>query len=118
MPARERRSSRNWKTGSLRRYVVRHLFTQLENGVCCSRCLRVRPADVFSLDIETGKIVWEIPQAGPADGKRDAEVLGTAAGIPFDGDASGCNELAKHYGVPAPVPPPFSHWAICSSLLP
>jgi PQQ-dependent dehydrogenase (methanol/ethanol family) len=42
-----------------------------------------------ALDIETGKIVWEIPQAGPADGKRDAGVLGTAAGIVFYGDASG-----------------------------
>ena len=43
-----------------------------------------------ALDIETGKIVWEIPQAGVADGtKRDAGVLGTAAGILFYGDASG-----------------------------
>jgi outer membrane protein assembly factor BamB len=42
-----------------------------------------------ALDIETGKIVWEIPQDGPVDGKRDAGVLGTAAGILFYGDASG-----------------------------
>ena len=42
-----------------------------------------------ALDIETGKIVWEIPQAGPVDGKRDAGVLGTAAGVLFYGDASG-----------------------------
>jgi PQQ-dependent dehydrogenase (methanol/ethanol family) len=42
-----------------------------------------------ALDIETGKIVWEIPQAGPTDGKRVAGVLGTAAGILFYGDASG-----------------------------
>jgi PQQ-dependent dehydrogenase (methanol/ethanol family) len=42
-----------------------------------------------ALDIETGKIVWEIAQAGPVDGKRDAGVLGTAAGILFYGDASG-----------------------------
>jgi alcohol dehydrogenase (cytochrome c) len=42
-----------------------------------------------ALDIETGKILWEIPQAGPADGKRDAGILGTAAGILFYGDASG-----------------------------
>ena len=33
-----------------------------------------------ALDIETGRIVWEIPQAGPADGKRVAGVLGTAGG--------------------------------------
>ena len=52
---------------------------------------RVDPATRYlrALDIETGKIVWEIPQAGPADGKRDAGVLGTAAGILFYGDASG-----------------------------
>src|SRR5437667_3527726 len=42
-----------------------------------------------ALDIETGNIVWEIPQAGPVDGKRDAGVLATAAGILFYGDASG-----------------------------
>jgi PQQ-dependent dehydrogenase (methanol/ethanol family) len=52
---------------------------------------RVEPAMRYlrALDIETGKIVWEIPQAGPADGKRDAGVLATAAGIVFYGDASG-----------------------------
>jgi PQQ-dependent dehydrogenase (methanol/ethanol family) len=52
---------------------------------------RAEPATRYlrAIDIETGKIVWEIPQAGPADGKRDAGVLGTAAGILFYGDASG-----------------------------
>jgi PQQ-dependent dehydrogenase (methanol/ethanol family) len=53
---------------------------------------RVEPATRYlrALDIETGKIVWEIPQSGVAEGtKRDAGVLGTAAGIVFYGDASG-----------------------------
>jgi alcohol dehydrogenase (cytochrome c) len=52
---------------------------------------RVDPAARYlrALDIETGRIVWEIQQAGPVDGKRDAGVLGTAAGILFYGDASG-----------------------------
>lgn len=53
---------------------------------------RVEPARRYlrALDIETGKIVWEIPQAGVAEGtKRDAGVLATAAGIVFYGDASG-----------------------------
>ncbi len=52
---------------------------------------RAEPATRYlrALDIETGKIVWEIPQAGPADGKRDAGILATAAGIVFYGDASG-----------------------------
>lgn len=42
-----------------------------------------------ALDIETGKIVWEIAQPGPTDGKRVAGVLGTAGGLLFYGDASG-----------------------------
>lgn len=42
-----------------------------------------------ALDIETGKIVWEVPQIGPTDGKRVAGVLGTAGGILFYGDPSG-----------------------------
>ena len=53
---------------------------------------RVEPATRYlrALDIETGKIAWEIPQVGTADGtKRDAGVLGTASGIVFYGDASG-----------------------------
>ena len=31
-----------------------------------------------ALDIETGKIVWEVAQTGPVDGKRVAGILGTA----------------------------------------
>ena len=42
-----------------------------------------------AIDIETGRIVWEVPQAGPIDGKRVAGVLGTAGGLLFYGDASG-----------------------------
>jgi PQQ-dependent dehydrogenase (methanol/ethanol family) len=42
-----------------------------------------------ALDIESGKVVWEIPQIGPADGKRDAGVLATAGGILLYGDPSG-----------------------------
>ena len=42
-----------------------------------------------ALDIETGKIVWEIPQVGPTDGKRVAGLLGTAGGLLFYGDPSG-----------------------------
>jgi glucose dehydrogenase len=36
---------------------------------------------VRALDIETGKVVWEIPQTGPVEGKRWAGVLATAGGI-------------------------------------
>jgi PQQ-dependent dehydrogenase (methanol/ethanol family) len=42
-----------------------------------------------ALDIETGKIVWENPQIGPTEGKRNAGVLATAGGILFYGDPSG-----------------------------
>ncbi len=42
-----------------------------------------------ALNIETGKIAWEIPQIGPTDGKRVAGLLGTAGGLVFYGDASG-----------------------------
>lgn len=42
-----------------------------------------------ALDIETGKVVWEIPQIGPIEGKREAGVLATAGGILVFGDPSG-----------------------------
>jgi len=42
-----------------------------------------------ALNIETGKIVWEVPQEGPTDGKRVAGILGTAGGLLFYGDSSG-----------------------------
>ena len=42
-----------------------------------------------ALDIQTGKIVWEVPQVGPIDGKRVAGILGTAGGLLFYGDPSG-----------------------------
>ena len=42
-----------------------------------------------AFDIETGKIVWEAPQIGPVDGKRNAGVLATAGGTLFYGDPSG-----------------------------
>jgi PQQ-dependent dehydrogenase (methanol/ethanol family) len=42
-----------------------------------------------ALDIETGKVVWEAPQIGPVDGKRNGGVLATAGGILFYGDPSG-----------------------------
>jgi len=42
-----------------------------------------------ALNIETGKIEWEVQQVGPVDGKRVAGVLGTAGGLLFYGDPSG-----------------------------
>jgi PQQ-dependent dehydrogenase (methanol/ethanol family) len=42
-----------------------------------------------ALDLDTGKIAWEVPQVGEIEGKRMAGVLGTAGGILFYGDPSG-----------------------------
>jgi len=42
-----------------------------------------------ALDIETGRIVWEVKEVGPIDGKRVAGLLGTAGGLLFYGDPSG-----------------------------
>jgi len=42
-----------------------------------------------ALDIETGKVVWEIPQIGPIEGKREAGILATAGGVLLYGDPSG-----------------------------
>jgi PQQ-dependent dehydrogenase (methanol/ethanol family) len=44
---------------------------------------------VRALDIDTGNIVWEMPQAGPTEGKREAGVLATAGGLLFYGDPPG-----------------------------
>lgn len=42
-----------------------------------------------AIDIETGKIIWEKPQIGPSEGKRNPGVLVTAGGLLFHGDPSG-----------------------------
>jgi PQQ-dependent dehydrogenase (methanol/ethanol family) len=44
---------------------------------------------VRALDIESGKIVWEVPQSGPVEGKRNGGLLATAGDILFYGDPSG-----------------------------
>jgi outer membrane protein assembly factor BamB len=52
---------------------------------------QVKPGKKYlrALDIETGKIVWEIPQTGPIEGKRWAGVLATAGGILLYADPNG-----------------------------
>jgi len=42
-----------------------------------------------ALDIETGKVVWEVPQTGTTDSKHWAGVLATAGGILFYSDPGG-----------------------------
>ena len=42
-----------------------------------------------AIDVETGKIAWEIPEFGPTDGKRMAGVLATAGGLLFYGNPAG-----------------------------
>jgi outer membrane protein assembly factor BamB len=52
---------------------------------------QVKPGKKYlrALDIETGKVVWEIPQTGPIEGKRWAGVLATAGGILLYPDPNG-----------------------------
>lgn len=52
---------------------------------------QVHPAEKYlrALDIDTGKVAWQMPQFGPAGGKRDAGVLATAGGVLFYGDPTG-----------------------------
>ncbi len=52
---------------------------------------QVKPGKKYlrALDIETGKVVWEIPQTGPIEGKRWAGVLATAGGILLYPDPKG-----------------------------
>ena len=52
---------------------------------------KLDPAQKFlrALDIDTGKVIWEKPEIGPVEGKRDAGVLATAGGLLFYGDPSG-----------------------------
>jgi glucose dehydrogenase len=42
-----------------------------------------------ALDIETGRIVWEVPQPGPAKAKTWSGVLATAGGVVFYGKPLG-----------------------------
>jgi PQQ-dependent dehydrogenase (methanol/ethanol family) len=52
---------------------------------------RTEPARKYleAVDIDSGKIVWKVPQLGPVEGKRDAGVLATAGGLLFYGDPGG-----------------------------
>ena len=42
-----------------------------------------------ALDIETGKVVWEVPQIGPIEGKKEAGILATAGGFLVYSDPNG-----------------------------
>jgi len=48
-----------------------------------------------ALNIETGKIVWEVPQPGPAKAKTWSGVLATAGGIIFYGKPNGAFEAVN-----------------------
>jgi PQQ-dependent dehydrogenase (methanol/ethanol family) len=52
---------------------------------------REEPARKYlrAINLDTGDIVWEMPQAGPAREKREAGVLATAGGLLFYGDPPG-----------------------------
>ena len=64
---------------------------QLASGSWKKEPLHEEPGKKYirALDIETGKVVWERPQIGNAEGKRDAGLLATAGGLIFYGDPGG-----------------------------
>ncbi|MGH9666011.1 MAG: pyrroloquinoline quinone-dependent dehydrogenase, partial [Bryobacteraceae bacterium] len=65
-------------------FAVRH-------GSWTARHPNLEPARKYlrALDIETGKIVWEIPETGTTESKHWSGVLATAGGLLFYGDPSG-----------------------------
>ncbi|MGH9326597.1 MAG: PQQ-binding-like beta-propeller repeat protein [Terriglobia bacterium] len=71
--------------------ALKKCTVKLSSGSWKAEHLQVEPAKKYlrALDIDNGKIVWQIPQFGPAAGKRDAGVLATAGRLLFYGDPSG-----------------------------
>jgi PQQ-dependent dehydrogenase (methanol/ethanol family) len=71
--------------------TVEHCQVKLSSGSWKKERPVVEPTRKYlrAIDIDTGNIVWEIPEVGLTDGKRVAGVLGTAGGILFYGDPSG-----------------------------
>ncbi len=71
--------------------VLEKCEVKLSPGSWKSEHPREEPGKKYlrALDIETGKIVWEVPEFGPTEGKRMAGVLATAGGLLFYGDPSG-----------------------------
>jgi PQQ-dependent dehydrogenase (methanol/ethanol family) len=51
-----------------------------------------------AIDIDTGKVVWEIPQIGPVVSKTWPGVLATAGGLVFYGDPNGAFVAADENG--------------------
>jgi PQQ-dependent dehydrogenase (methanol/ethanol family) len=74
-------------------YVMAHekCVVKLSQGSRKRKSQQEEPGKKYlrALDIETGKIVWENPQIGVTEGKRNAGVLATAGGLLFYGDPSG-----------------------------
>jgi len=74
-------------------YVMAHekCVVKLSQGSRKRESQQEKPGKKYlrALDIETGKIVWENPQIGVTEGKRNAGVLATAGGLLFYGDPSG-----------------------------
>ncbi len=74
-------------------YVMAHekCVVKLSQDNRKSERLQEEPGKKYlrALNIETGKTVWENPQIGVTEGKRNAGVLATAGGLLFYGDPSG-----------------------------
>jgi PQQ-dependent dehydrogenase (methanol/ethanol family) len=71
--------------------VLEKCTVKLSPGSWKSEHPKVEPGEKYlrAFDIDTGNTVWEVPELGEIDGKRDAGVLATAAGMVLYGDPSG-----------------------------
>jgi PQQ-dependent dehydrogenase (methanol/ethanol family) len=65
--------------------------TRLYYLIALDKCADVPSGTKYleAVDIDTGNVVWKIPQFGPARGENDPGVLATAGGLVFYGDRNG-----------------------------
>ena len=81
----------NWNATAFSPSTRLYYLMAMEKCVAKTSAARVPPGRKYvrALDIETGRVVWEIPQFGPVEGKRWAGVLATAGGVLLYPDPSG-----------------------------
>lgn len=81
----------NWNATAFSPTTRLYYLMAMEKCIAKTTRAQVEPGKKYvrALDIETGKLMWEIPQFGPIEGKRWAGVLATAGGILLYPDPSG-----------------------------
>ncbi|MGH9325917.1 MAG: pyrroloquinoline quinone-dependent dehydrogenase [Terriglobia bacterium] len=82
----------NWNATAFSPVTRLYYVVALERcSAALSKAGQEGPAKKYlrALDVDTGKLVWQVPQFGPAGGKREAGVLATAGGLLFYGEPSG-----------------------------